>query len=363
MWSLTRAASCSIFTGDSRVRALFNWTAAGEWIVSLSDVQEADGAWRSGWFRFTHAGEPQLEAIRELTLDDPEQIFYTLGVPYAAAIGERADVLMIAEPPSLLEIDGGGRRRRLASFPEGFATRPSLPARTEAATTAGLMAAVEQATMPAGLFAHGGRLYVLDAAATGRRRRHDLGGHRDRSRGRPGGLAGAAAHDGGAPGRCARAGTLGVPREGAGSRDVGPTGANAPVDPGVGVGVGLRGDVPRRGGGLGRRRARVSRRRATEVLLLRVYARGARTWMLAYRRREDNRRQQVSLGPYPGVSLKQAPSSPRIMRQKEDSCGLRRFGVDLPKFLDLRQMSMRLPIEGMRLSVSASALTYHMCNP
>ena len=41
-------------------------------------------------------------------------------------------------------------------------------------------------------------------------------------------------------------------------------------------------------------------------LLLRVYARGARTWMLAYRRREDNRRRQVSIGPYPGVSLKQA---------------------------------------------------------
>jgi integrase len=41
-------------------------------------------------------------------------------------------------------------------------------------------------------------------------------------------------------------------------------------------------------------------------LRLRVYAGGARTWMLAYRRQEDNRRRQVSLGPYPGVSLKQA---------------------------------------------------------
>lgn len=41
-------------------------------------------------------------------------------------------------------------------------------------------------------------------------------------------------------------------------------------------------------------------------LRLRVYAGGARTWMLAYRRREDNRRRQVSLGPYPGVTLKKA---------------------------------------------------------
>ncbi len=41
-------------------------------------------------------------------------------------------------------------------------------------------------------------------------------------------------------------------------------------------------------------------------LVLRVYASGARSWMLAYRRHEDNRRRQIKLGDYPGVSLKQA---------------------------------------------------------
>lgn len=41
-------------------------------------------------------------------------------------------------------------------------------------------------------------------------------------------------------------------------------------------------------------------------LLLRVYSSGARTWMLAYRRRDDNRRRFLKLGAYPGVSLKAA---------------------------------------------------------
>jgi len=41
-------------------------------------------------------------------------------------------------------------------------------------------------------------------------------------------------------------------------------------------------------------------------LVLRVYKRGARTWMLHYRRQEDNRRRFLKLGAYPGVSLKQA---------------------------------------------------------
>jgi hypothetical protein len=41
-------------------------------------------------------------------------------------------------------------------------------------------------------------------------------------------------------------------------------------------------------------------------LSLRVYRSGARTWMLHYRRQEDNRRRFLKLGAYPGVSLKQA---------------------------------------------------------
>jgi integrase len=41
-------------------------------------------------------------------------------------------------------------------------------------------------------------------------------------------------------------------------------------------------------------------------LLLRVYSSGARTWMLAYRRRDDNQRRFLKLGAYPGVSLKEA---------------------------------------------------------
>ena len=41
-------------------------------------------------------------------------------------------------------------------------------------------------------------------------------------------------------------------------------------------------------------------------LLLRVYRSGARTWMLHYRRQEDDRRRFLKLGAYPGVGLKQA---------------------------------------------------------
>ena len=41
-------------------------------------------------------------------------------------------------------------------------------------------------------------------------------------------------------------------------------------------------------------------------LLLRVYTSGARTWMLAYRRQEDNRRRFMKLGAYPGISINRA---------------------------------------------------------
>jgi len=41
-------------------------------------------------------------------------------------------------------------------------------------------------------------------------------------------------------------------------------------------------------------------------LMLRVYRSGVKSWALHYRRREDNRRRRLTLGAYPGVSLKQA---------------------------------------------------------
>ncbi len=41
-------------------------------------------------------------------------------------------------------------------------------------------------------------------------------------------------------------------------------------------------------------------------LVLRVYSRGAKSWFVFYRRRQDNRRRIVKLGAYPGLSLKQA---------------------------------------------------------
>jgi integrase len=41
-------------------------------------------------------------------------------------------------------------------------------------------------------------------------------------------------------------------------------------------------------------------------LFLRLYTSGAKTWGLLYRRKQDNRRRRLKLGPYPGLSLKQA---------------------------------------------------------
>ena len=41
-------------------------------------------------------------------------------------------------------------------------------------------------------------------------------------------------------------------------------------------------------------------------LVLRVYRSGAKSWALHYRRREDNRRRRLTLGTYPGVTLKSA---------------------------------------------------------
>jgi len=41
-------------------------------------------------------------------------------------------------------------------------------------------------------------------------------------------------------------------------------------------------------------------------LVLRVYRSGAKTWFIAYRRKEDNRRRWMKIGVFPGLSHKDA---------------------------------------------------------
>ena len=149
-----------LFPGKQEVRALFDWTSDGTWIYSFSDVLQADGSWRSGWYRFTAAGEPRLELLREVPIEGFERLFYTLGHPYATVNGRSAYLLVMDAQPFLLEV-GAARQRRLQSFPTGFGKRPSIPRLRSVEEAPLVFAAVERAAMPAGLHAHDGELYVL----------------------------------------------------------------------------------------------------------------------------------------------------------------------------------------------------------
>lgn len=154
------------YPGGREVGALFNWTLTGRWVVGFADVRQADGSWRSGWYRLSRdRGPPQIERLRAVGIEDPERLFYTLGHPYAASTGERAYVLRLDVEPHLLEVDGrapaGSGARRLAAFPDGFARRPELPPLPRIEALAAVYAAEVRATMAVGLYARAGRLYVL----------------------------------------------------------------------------------------------------------------------------------------------------------------------------------------------------------
>jgi len=149
-----------VFPGHQQVRTLFDWSADGTWVYSFSDVLQAGGSWRSGWYRFTAAGESRLELLREVPIESPEGRFYTVGHPHAVVEGLNAYLLVMDRVPFLLEVSRSGQRR-LRAFPPGFGKRPVLPRVPGVDEDRLVFAAIERATMPAGLHALDGRLYVL----------------------------------------------------------------------------------------------------------------------------------------------------------------------------------------------------------
>jgi hypothetical protein len=149
-----------LYPGSQEVRALFDWTVAGDSVYSFSDVLQPDGAWRSGWFRFTLGDASRLEPVREVAIDDPERQFYTLGSGHATAVAGRAYLLIMAPEPHILEVDGA-RQRRLRSFPDGFSRRPTIPRLRKVEEIPLVFAAIERTAMPVGLFEEASRLYVL----------------------------------------------------------------------------------------------------------------------------------------------------------------------------------------------------------
>ncbi len=141
-------------------RAFFDWTVAGGRLYGLGDIRTADGSWDSGWLEMDLEDPHRNRVFRPPPAREGPHRLYRLGYPYAAAEGERVYLLLMgAEGVGILQV--APKIRKLRAFPEGFDSLPHPPDFDSGRRTHLVFRFLQDATYPTGLFAWGGRLFVL----------------------------------------------------------------------------------------------------------------------------------------------------------------------------------------------------------
>ncbi len=151
-----------------------SWTPVGNGkeIVAFADIQELTGrkGWSNAFVRFPLDNPAHFRPIQD-PHRDPSPIFYRLGYPYLTAVGDTAYILLLdsgvglyrnRKRSDLLEPVHSLERLALASQ-----LTPMLPSFGQKQDFAAVMRAVERSSMPAGLYAWEGDLYVLWRARKG----------------------------------------------------------------------------------------------------------------------------------------------------------------------------------------------------
>lgn len=152
--------------GGESLEGIFQWDLAGNEAVVFADIERkgssAPEQWRSGFFRMPLDKPSAFRSLYEISPQDPTRLFYRLGNPLIASLGETSYILLMEERPRIYRSRKGGvPLEPLEAFPAGLEERPTLPSWKNLEDYTRLMRAVERSTMPVALFGWEGHLYIV----------------------------------------------------------------------------------------------------------------------------------------------------------------------------------------------------------
>ena len=155
--------------GKLNMAGLFQWAPLGSGeVIGIGDIQgPSEEQYTGAFLRFPLSNPAAPKVLRSFSIKDPERIFYRTGYPYAATLGRLGYFLSMENVMSIYASDESGNLRRLNAFPAELKLAPTVPAFKNRDDFAPLMAAIEKSTMPAGLYAWEGALYVLSRTPFG----------------------------------------------------------------------------------------------------------------------------------------------------------------------------------------------------
>jgi len=176
----------------ARIESLWGWTLAGGDLLGYGDVSfDGRQRWESGVFRLSLSNPQNLEVAfsTPLALENPEsekpdtsRAFYRLGLPFLAALKDEKDdtryvgyVLLMKDRLGIYRHEKGRPTLDfVTALPRGLEVSPQLPDLKRKEDFPSVMRAVEQSTMPAGLWGWNGHLFLLSRAPAGTKTRWTL---------------------------------------------------------------------------------------------------------------------------------------------------------------------------------------------
>ncbi len=152
---------------EDAIVAFYSWIVAGDRIFSYGVLDDGSGttsAWpyKFGFFTYklrspgSRAGFPRADLVE--TFQEAE--YYTLGSPYFVALGSEVYYMEMGVHPALkfYDVEQGGTPVYLDGLPGGSEPLPQIDADRP---TAEVFDRIESLSMPAGLYADRGFLYLL----------------------------------------------------------------------------------------------------------------------------------------------------------------------------------------------------------
>jgi hypothetical protein len=143
-----------------RVGSLYQWTIAGDKLFGLGTLTKPDRSFQRGFLRAPVGLDGKVELLRAFANED----FYLLsGYSYVASLGDEAYFVSMDKLPAIYRATPESRDvQKLKAFPDEYRIRPDFQTRmTGPKSAAAHYAELATFTMPAGLYAQDGRLYLL----------------------------------------------------------------------------------------------------------------------------------------------------------------------------------------------------------
>jgi hypothetical protein len=155
--------------GGARLENIYDWAATGDDIVAFADLRDGTGRWSTAIVHFSLNSPSGFNILVEFSKlqQVASRKYYRMGHSYLAVIGKTAYAILMEDGVRLYRsaMDQQDKMKEMTALAPQAA--PILPSFVFPGDYAPMMRAVEQSTMPTGLYAWKGSLYILSRHPVG----------------------------------------------------------------------------------------------------------------------------------------------------------------------------------------------------